>query len=151
MAELQDLADAITDLGRVVARQSTSIERLVDDSRAAATRERAGADVALLVDLFALHRDASACAAGARAVRERKAFEAIGAGLERLIVGRGGALVVPSVGTPFDAATMEVADVLPTDDAALDRTVEAVRSPGLMLTALGRSVRPARVTVRRLG
>ncbi|SHF75959.1 molecular chaperone GrpE [Jatrophihabitans endophyticus] len=146
---LQDLADAVTDLGRVVARQGASLDRLVDDARAAAARERAGADVALLVDLAALHRDARACAETARAARDRTAFTAIATGLERLLAGRGGTLVTPSVDDAFDAATMEAAEVVATGDRRLDRTVDSVREPGLSLPATGRSVRPARVVVRR--
>lgn len=146
----QDLADAITDVGRIVARQGASLDRLVDDSRAAAARARAGADVPLLVDLLALHRDASACAATARSRRERDAFGAIAGGLERLINGRGGQLVVPAEGAAFDAASMDAVEVEATDDEAADRTVAAVLEPGLWLGEAGRSVRPARVVVRRL-
>ena len=44
---------------------------------------------------------------------------------------------------------MEAVEVLPTDDAARDRSVAALLAPGL---AVGeRSVRPARVAVYRLG
>lgn len=147
----QDLADAITDVGRIVARQGASLDRLVDDSRAAAARARAGADVPLLVDLLALHRDATTCAATARSRRERDAFDAIAGGLERLINGRGGQLVVPLEGAAFDAASMDAVEVEQTDDEAADRTVAAVLEPGLWLGEAGRSVRPARVVVRRLG
>lgn len=146
---LRELADAVTDLGRIVTRQGASLDRLVDDARAAAARDRAGADVALLVDLFALYRDATACAATSRNARDRKAFTAIAANLERLIVGRGGALVVPGVGERFDAATMEAAEVVTTEDASHDRTVDSVREAGLLLSGPGRSLRPARVVVRR--
>lgn len=147
---LQDLADAVTDLGRIVARQGASLDRLLDDGRAAAARARAGADLPLLVDLLALHRDAAACAATARSRRERDAFGAVAGGLERLITGRGGQLVTPADGTAFDAATMDAVEVEPTDDPAADRTVAAVLEPGLWLTEAGRSARPARVVVRRL-
>jgi molecular chaperone GrpE len=146
---MRDLADAVTDLGRIVARQGAAIDRLVDDARAAAARDRAGADVALLVDLLALHRDAARCSATARSARERAAFDAVAHGLERLLAGRGGTLVTPAPGTEFDAATMEAAELVPTPDAADDRTVATVVEPGLVLTGLGRSVRPARVVVRR--
>lgn len=147
---LQDLADAVTDLGRIVARQGASLDRLLDDSRAAAARARAGADLPLLVELVALHRDATACAATARSRRERDAFGAVAGGLERLITGRGGRLVVPAEGAAFDAATMDAVEVEPTGDPAADRTVAAVLEPGLWLTEAGRSARPARVVVRRL-
>lgn len=146
----QDLADAITDVGRIVARQGASLDRLLDDSRAAAARARAGADVPLLVDLLALHRDATACATTARSRRERDAFGAIASGLERLVNGRGGRLVVPADGSAFDAASMDAVEVEETDDEAADRTVAAVVEPGLWLTELDRSARPARVVVRRL-
>lgn len=147
---LQDLADAVTDLGRIVARQGASLDRLLDDSRAATARARAGADLPLLVDLLALHRDTTACAATARSRRERDAFGAVASGLERLITGRGGQLVVPAAEAAFDAATMDAVAVEPTDDPAADRTVAAVLEPGLWLTEAGRSARPARVVVRRL-
>ncbi|TWH01892.1 molecular chaperone GrpE [Nocardioides sp. J9] len=148
---LQDLADAVVDVGRLVARQAASIDKLVDDGRAAAARARAGADVPLLVDLLALHRDASACAATARSRREREAFTAVAGGLERLIEGRGGRLVAPSPGAVFDATTMEAVEVVATDDAARDRTVAELVEPGLVVTELGRAVRPARVAVHRAG
>jgi molecular chaperone GrpE len=146
---LRDLLDQITDLGRIVARQGASVERLVDDSRAAAARARAGADIPLLVDLFVLYCDASTCASTARSRRERAAFEALGAGLERLLTGRGATVVTPSPGVAFDPASMEAAEVVATDDPALDRTVHAVLEPGLWLIDAGRSVRPARVVVQR--
>lgn len=146
---LQDLADAVVDVGRLVARQAASIDQLVDDSRAAAARARAGADVPLLVDLLALHRDASSCAATARSRREREAFGAVAGGIERLIEGRGGRLVVPAEGAPFDAVSMEAAEVVATQVAEQDRTVASVLEPGLVLTEAGRSVRPARVAVHR--
>lgn len=147
---LQDLADAVSDLGRIVARQGASLDRLADDSRASTARSRSGADLPLLVDLFALHRDATACAATARSQRERRAFGALMAGLERLILGRGATLVTPPIGTPFDAMTMEAAEIVATDDPTVDRSVESVLEPGLLVTDSGRSVRPARVVVRRI-
>lgn len=146
---LQDLADAVVDVGRLVARQAASIDQLVDEGRAAAARARAGADVPLLVDLLALHRDASNCAATARSRREREAFGAVAGGIERLIEGRGGRLVAPAEGTAFDAVSMEAVEVVATDVAERDRTVASLLEPGLALTELGRSVRPARVAVHR--
>ena len=80
---LQDIADKVDDLSRLVTRQSTALARLVDGG--APTR----ADVPLLVELHALRSDALACAATTRARKERTAFEAIAAGLERLLAGRG--------------------------------------------------------------
>ncbi len=146
---LQDLLDHIADLGRIVARQGTSLDHLVDDSRAAAARTRSAADVPLLVDLLALYVDAVRCAQTARSRRERAGFAALGSGLERIIAGRGGTLVMPARGTAFDPATMEAAAVVGTDDAALDRTVDELLEPGLWLTEIGRSVRSARVAVKQ--
>jgi molecular chaperone GrpE len=117
---LQDLADKIDDLSRLVARQSAALARLVEGGT------RAGPDVPLLVELHALRSDALACAATTRTRKERSAFEAIAAGLERLLAGRGGTLVSPRSGHAFSAATMEAAEVVATDDAALDRTVAAL-------------------------
>jgi molecular chaperone GrpE len=138
---LQDLVDKVDDLSRLVARQSATLARLADGGT------RIGPDVPLLVDLHALRTDALACAATTRTRKERSAFEAIAAGLERLLAGRGGILVSPRPGHAFSAATMEAAEVVNTDDAALDRTVAALLEPGLEVD--GRSVRPARVAVHR--
>jgi molecular chaperone GrpE len=138
---LQDLVDKVDDLSRLVARQSAALARLVDGGT------RAGPDVPLLVELHALRSDALACAATTRTRKERSAFEAIAAGLERLLAGRGGTLVSPRQGHAFSAATMEAAEVVTTDDAALDRTVAALLEPGLEVD--GRSVRAARVAVHR--
>jgi molecular chaperone GrpE len=138
---LQDLVDKVDDLSRLVARQSATLARLADAGT------RTGPDVPLLVDLHALRSDALACAATTRTRKERAAFEAIAAGLERLLAGRGGTLVSPRPGHAFSAATMEAAEVVATDDAALDRTVAALLEPGLEVD--GRSVRPARGAVHR--
>lgn len=141
MPSLQDVSDKIDDVARLLTRQSAAIAALADAPAAT------GPDIALLVDLHSLHSDTLACAATARSRRERAAFTAVAAGLERLVVGRGGALVTPAPGAAFDGARMEVVEVLATDDPALDRTVAALREPGL--DAAGRSVRPARVAVHR--
>jgi len=146
---LRDLVDRVDNLARVLTRQTAAIERLTDDARTRAARERAGADVGLLVELLALRGDATACAATARSRRERVAFAAVASGLERLLVGHGGALVEPAPEDPFDALAMEAAAVVGPDDPALDRTVEEVLEPGLRLVEADRSVRPARVVVRR--
>jgi molecular chaperone GrpE len=138
---LQDLADKVDDLSRLVARQCAALAGLADAGA------RSGPDVPLLVDLHALRTDALTCAATTRTRKERAAFEAIACGLERLLAGRGGTLVAPRPGHPFSAATMEAAEVVDTDDAALDRTVAALLEPGLEVE--GRSVRPARVAVHR--
>lgn len=148
-ATLRDLADRIDDLAAVVSRQARTLGEMADDARARAARERAAADVPLLVDLAALHDDAAACAATARTRRERDAFAALAAGVERLLAGRGGALVTPAPGERFDPATMEAVEVVDTPDPSVDRTVQAVRRPGLRLVEAGRSVRPATVTVLR--
>jgi molecular chaperone GrpE len=139
--DLRTLADKIDDLSRLVTRQSAALARLADAGT------RAGPDVPLLVELHALRADALTCAATTRTRKERSAFEAIAAGLERLLAGRGGTLVSPRPGHAFSAATMEAAEVVATDDAALDRTVAALLEPGLEVD--GRSVRPARVAVHR--
>jgi molecular chaperone GrpE len=141
VVDLQELVDKIDDLSRIVSRQSAALARLAEGGT------RAGPDVSLLVELHALRSDALACAATTRTRKERSAFEAIAAGLERLLAGRGGALVSPRAGHAFSAATMEAAEVVATDDAALDRTVAELLEPGLEVD--GRSVRPARVTVHR--
>ena len=138
---LQDLADKIDDLSRLVSRQAATLGKLADGAA------RPGPDVPLLVELHALRADALACAATSRTRKDRSAFEAIAAGLERLLSGRGGTLVTPRPGHAFSAAMMEAAEVVAIDDAALDRTVAALLEPGLEVE--GRSVRPARVTVHR--
>jgi molecular chaperone GrpE len=138
---LQDLLDKLDDLSRLVTRQSAALARLADSG------VRPGPDIPLLVELHALRSDALSCAATTRARRERSAFEAIAAGLERLLTGRGGTLVSPRPGHAFSAATMEAAEVVDTDAAALDRTVAGLLEPGLQVD--GRSVRPARVAVYR--
>jgi molecular chaperone GrpE len=135
---LQDIADRIDDVARLVSRQATTLGSIADARTAAP-------DVPLLVDLLALYCDAGRCAATARSRRERAGFEAMAAGLERLLAGRGGSVVSPAPGEPFTGATMEAAETVPVDDPALDRTVSAVLEPGLLVA--GRSVRPARVAV----
>ncbi|MBW0116305.1 hypothetical protein [Pseudonocardia abyssalis] len=138
---MRELADKIDDIARLLTRQSAAIAALADAPAAT------GPDVPLLVDLHALHRDTLACAATARSRRERDAFTAVAAGLERLVVGRGGTLVVPAPGDAFRGTQMEAAELVPTDDPAQDRTVARLLEPGL--DAAGRSVRPARVAVFR--
>jgi molecular chaperone GrpE len=138
---LQDLADKVDDLARVVFRQAATLERLADGAA------RPGPDVPLLVELHALRAEALACAAAGRTRKDRSAFGAIAAGLERLLAGRGGTLVTPRPGHAFSAATMAAAEDVATDDAALDRTVATLLEPGLEVE--GRSVRPARVAVHR--
>jgi molecular chaperone GrpE len=139
---LQQVADKVDDLSRLLSRQSATLHRLADAGSAAT-----GPDVPLLVDLHALRSDALACAATARSRRERAAFEAIAGGLERLLAGRGGAVVAPQPGAAFSGTTMEAAEIVATDDPERDRTVAALLEPGLQ--AGGRSVRPARVAVHR--
>ncbi|MFI6867016.1 nucleotide exchange factor GrpE [Nocardia sp. NPDC050406] len=141
------LAERVEDLARVIARQANTIERLADEAKARAQRERAGADVPLVVELFGLHGDVRSFAATAQSESERAAFEAFAARVERLLTGRGGRVVEPAPGTAFDALTMEAADVRATDDPEADRTVDSVVTPGLLIGE--RSVRPAKVVVRR--
>lgn len=144
MAELtlQDLADKVDDVTRLLNRQAAVLSGLVDGGSAAS-----GPDAALLVELHALYSDAIRCAATARYRRERDAFIALGAGLERLITGRDGRVVAPAAGDAFDAATMEAVEIVEVADQEADRTVAAVHETGLL--AGGRSVRPARVSVNR--
>lgn len=143
---LAELGEQVSDLALMVARQTRTIERLVDAAKTPSAA--AGVDSALLVDLFALHTDAATCAVSASEA-DRPAFELLRAGLERLIVGRGGAVVAPPAGTDFDARTMEAVDVHPTDDTSADRTVAELLRPGLVVGE--RSVRPAAVVVFRSG
>ena len=145
-AGLEQLREQVSDLALVVARQTRTIERLVD----AAKRPGGSAtvDVSLLVDLFALHTDAATCAVSASEA-DRPAFELLRAGLERLIVGRGGAVVAPPPGADFDARTMEAVDVRAATDTSADRTVAELLHPGLVVGE--RSVRPAAVVVFRSG
>jgi molecular chaperone GrpE len=144
---LEQLVERVEDLSRMIARQAATIERLADEAKARAKQDRAGADLPLVVELFALHCDTAACATTAESPRECDAFEAVTTRIERLIVGRGGALVTPRQNDTFDSLTMEAADVAKTDDPDLDRTVDDLIQPGL--TVSGRSVRPASVVVRR--
>jgi molecular chaperone GrpE len=139
---LGDIADKIDDVARLLGRQGATLGAIAD-ARAAG----AGPDLPLLVELHALRVDALRCAGTARSRRERSAFEALAAGLERLLAGRGGAAVAPAAGEPFSGSTMEAAEVVATDDPDLDRTVARLLEPGLL--AGGRSVRPARVAVHR--
>ncbi|MDS1115474.1 nucleotide exchange factor GrpE [Gordonia westfalica] len=142
---LGQLQEQLTDLGRVVARQTATIERL---AAAAGSRTATnGADAALLVDLFALYTDAVSCAASA-SEGDRAAFGLLASGLERIITGRGGAVVTPAAGADFDARTMEAVDVATTTDPTLDRTVLGVVRPGLLVA--DRSVRAAAVVVYRV-
>lgn len=138
---LQEIADKVDDVARLVQRQSATLGQIADAPAASAP------DVPLLVELHALRADALACAATARTRRERSAFAAVAGGLERLLVGRGGAVVAPVPGDPFDGARMEAAEIVTTADADADRTVAAVLEQGLQVGP--RSVRPARVAVHR--
>jgi len=147
VAALAALTERVEDLSRIIARQASTIERLADEAKARDRRDRAGADLPLVTDLFALHGDTVTCARTAESDRDRAAFTALADRLERLLTGRGAALVVPAPDTAFDARTMEATDVVTTADAAADRTVEALLAPGLQVGE--RSVRPASVVVRR--
>ncbi|MFX0576670.1 nucleotide exchange factor GrpE [Nocardia nepalensis] len=146
-ALLAQLAERIEDLTRVIARQATTIDRLADEAKARAQRDRTGADLPLLIELFALHTDTAACATTAESPREREAFDAITTRIERLIVGRGGSVISPRPGDTFDSLHMEAAEVTTTETPDADRTVATTIHPGL--TVSGRSVRPAAVVVRR--
>jgi len=135
---LQDVADKVDDVARALTRQAVALAALSD-------HREAGPDTPLLVELHALRVDALSCAATARTHRERDAFTALAAGLERLLVGRGGTAVAPAPGAAFDGRTMEAAEVTPTADPARDRTVAALLEPGLSVGP--RSIRPAQVAV----
>lgn len=141
------LAEQIEDLTRVIARQANTIERLADQAAARAKQDRAGADLPLVIELFALHADAAACAGTAESPRELDAFTALTTRIERLLTGRGATLVQPPPNTPFDARTMEATDTLPTPDPTADRTIASVLQPGLLVA--DRSLRPALVVVHR--
>lgn len=139
---LRDVADKVDDVSRLLTRQGATLQRIAEPTKAAS-----GPDTPLLVELHALLVDALTCAATARTRRDRAAFEAMATGLERLLAGRGGAVVAPAAGEPFSGTTMEAAEVVATADPDADRTVAELLSPGLL--AAGRSVRPARVKVLR--
>lgn len=141
---LRDLSDKVDDLARALSRQAVTLDRI---ATGAGARAETAEDVPLLVELHALHLDALGCAATARSRRERTAFDALAAGLERLIAGRGGTVVRAQPGEAFDGARMEVAEVVRAEDPALDRTVAELVGPGL--AAGPRTVRPARVRVHR--
>jgi molecular chaperone GrpE len=139
---LTELADKLDDLARLLTRQTGVLGALTE--RGADT---ARPDLPLLVELHALHTGAVQCAASARTRRERAAFTAMGAGLERLLAGRGGRVVAPAAGDAFSAVSMEAAEVIDADDPDQDRRVARLLEPGLDVA--GRSVRPARVAVYR--
>ena len=145
-ATIAQVAESVEDLARVIARQAQTLDRLVESDRSRGKLAAAGADLPLLVDLFGLYIDATLCAESADDA-DRAAFAAIAAGLDRVISGRHGVLVVPSPGATFDARTMEAIDVLDTGDVAEDRTVARLLRPGLQVG--DRSVRAATVIVRR--
>ncbi|MFW0797128.1 nucleotide exchange factor GrpE [Gordonia sp. CPCC 205515] len=146
-ADLQEhldrLAEQVQDLTRVVARQAKALDILVASDSA---RSGQRTDTALLVDLFALFTDADTCARSAASDRETTAFTALRDGLERLIAGRDGAVIVPRAGDEFDVSVMEAGDTRPAvGNQEIAGTVVEVIRPGLVVA--GRSVRPALVTV----
>lgn len=142
--QLRLLSEQIQDLTRVVARQSQIIDKI---ATAESKRTGPSTDTPLLVELFALFTDADTCARTADSEREAAAFGALRDGLERLIVGRDGRVVIPCAGDDFDVAVMEVADVRAASDTAVAGTVAELIRPGLVVA--GRSVRPAMVVVYR--
>ncbi|WP_279100838.1 nucleotide exchange factor GrpE [Gordonia bronchialis] len=141
--QLRALSEQIQDLTRVIARQSQIIDRLATD----ATQTGPRTDTPLLVELFALFTDADTCARTADSDRDAAAFAALRDGLERLIVGRDGRVVIPCAGDDFDVAVMEAADVRAASDTAAAGTVAELIRPGLVVA--GRSVRPAMVVAYR--
>lgn len=147
-ADVALIAEQVTDLARVLARQAQSLERLADADRQRAAAASAGADVSLLVDLHALYIDAATCVATAATEADRTAFAALRDSLERIILGRGGAIVAPGVGAEFDARSMEAIETR-AGDSASDRTIAEVVRPGLRVG--DRVARPALVVVYRGG
>lgn len=147
--ELPSAPEVLEDILRTLARQQATIDRLADSLRTVEAQSRSAADIPLLLDLLAIRGDAAACATTAESDRERAGFAAQVAAVERLMSGRGGTLVSPAVDSDFSAATMEAAEIIRTDDPALDRTVDRVVVEGLRLTESNRSIRPALVVVRR--
>ncbi|MFC4950792.1 nucleotide exchange factor GrpE [Pseudonocardia sp. GCM10023141] len=139
---LQEIADKVDDVARMLTRQAATLGRLAEPKAVVDTP-----DGPLLVELHALLVDTLTCAGTARTRRERQAFEAIGAGLDRLLAGRGATVVAPAAGEPFSGTTMEAVEVVATADPEQDRTVAELLIPGLLVG--GRSLRPARVAVRR--
>ncbi len=139
---LQDIADKVDDLARLLVRQAATLNGIAD-----ARPGDAGPDAALLVELHALYADSLRCAATARYRREHDAFLALGNGLERLVIGRGGSIVRPAAGDAFDATTMSAVEVMDVADPAADRTVARLVAPGLQVGS--RSIRAAQVSVRR--
>ncbi|WP_405491963.1 nucleotide exchange factor GrpE [Nocardia sp. NBC_00511] len=141
------ITERIDDLARVVARQAATLERLADEAKSKTRDERADSDAPLMRDLFALHGLAQTFASTSNSEPDLQGFAAMARRVERMLVERGGQLVTPFRGTDFDPATMEAAELADTDDPASDRTVESVIQPGL--TIGDRSIRPAKVVVRR--
>lgn len=144
---LDRITERIDDLARVIARQAATIERLADEAKLKIRDERAEHDAPLIRDLFALHGLAQTFASTSNSEPDRQGFEAMGRRVERMLTERGGQLVTPFRGTAFDPDTMEAAELTDTDDPTADRTVESVIQPGL--TVGDRSIRPAKVVVRR--
>ena len=134
--QLAHLTERVEDLTRVVVRQAQTLDQLVDADRARAS----GPDLPLLVELFSIFIDADSCARSGDA-----AFAAISGSLERLITGRGGTVITPSVGDPFEVSTMEAVGVRPVEGDTEPRTVADPIRPGLLVGP--RSVRPAMVVV----
>lgn len=144
---LDRITERIDDLARVIARQAATIERLADEAKVQIRDERAEADAPMLRDLFALHGLAQTFASTSNSEADRPGFEAISRRVERMLTERGGQLVTPFRGAAFDPEVMEAAELADTNDPEADRTVESVIQPGL--TVGDRSIRPAKVVVRR--
>lgn len=146
-ASIDRVVERIDDLTRVIARQAATIERLADKAELRLRDERAENDAPLVGDLFALHGLAQAFASTTQSDPDKQGFEAIARRVERMLVERGGKLVTPFRGTPFDPDVMEAAELTATDDPTADRTVESVIQPGLSIG--DHSIRAAKVVVRR--
>ncbi|WP_067827568.1 nucleotide exchange factor GrpE [Nocardia inohanensis] len=104
-------------------------------------------DEPLIRDLFALHALAQTFVTTTESDADRPGFEAITRRVERMLTDRGGQLVTPFRGAPFDPETMQAVELSDTDDPEADRTVGSVIQPGLTVGAL--SLRPAKVVIRR--
>ncbi|WP_157575157.1 nucleotide exchange factor GrpE [Nocardia yamanashiensis] len=104
-------------------------------------------DEPLIRDLFALHALAQTFVTTTESDADRPGFEAITRRVERMLTDRGGQLVTPFRGAPFDPETMQAVELSDTDDPEADRTVGSVIQPGLTVGTL--SLRPAKVVIRR--
>lgn len=123
---------------------AVSVSVTAAEFAAAASNET---DEPLIRDLFALHALAQTFVTTTESDADRPGFEAITRRVERMLTDRGGQLVTPFRGAPFDPETMQAVELSDTDDPEADRTVGSVIQPGLTVGTL--SLRPAKVVIRR--